>query len=406
VDTRKNQDACMIDVPMSNDPNDMTAMSEETSSPLLPLSQDIIEIEMYHRWPKKVLGLFARTSQQAESETAFWRLLSSTVDAEPESYTSGDETKLAAIAILKRHPELLFRTSKSKVTAEDHYDRKIKGSPYQLLLGVGDTWALKQVHEEIIPNILGGEAEAKAQFKKQFPNCPEPFDPNMNEEVLYDDRNTTQIAEVKAKLKIVVEKINADPCTNGQATLGETTKAVADLCQIFAPKEGEIIKTGLHFPLGMMNEIGKVYDLQFTPWNPGQLAFFSRAVIGQAAAALSAVDGQCCKNGLGNLNMAQGPDRQDGLFCRRPKGIPTELAPLVGKLGRTMFVDPYDGYSCFLTSNLGYFDWYNKKGFGALGLGFGLDAAPLENLWKTKAETIGSYYAATRREVNTSSRWS
>ncbi|MCW5583654.1 MAG: hypothetical protein KIT56_07230 [Gammaproteobacteria bacterium] len=359
------------------------------------LPKDIKQEELYLRSPLSVLGLLAQTSKQYEADTAFLRLLSSAVDAEPESYTPDsylkdkarvtatpqsyqipDESSLAAITLLKRHPELLFQ--EGRVT--DHFGRKIKTSPYRLLLGAGDVWALKQVHEEIIAQIDDPEARAKAEiqtkaeFQAQFPDYkgPWPLDPNMPEEALYDKRNEAQIEQVKAQLKIIVEKITADPCTHGQATKDETIKAVAELCKIFAPKEGEIIKTGLHFPLGILKEISKTYDAHFSPWNSAKLAYFSREVIGGAEAALTAVDGQCVKNGLVNINKderkGKGPDRRDGLFCRHPKGIPADKAPFADKLGKTLFVDPYDGESCFLSSPVGYFDWYNKIGLAAGGM--------------------------------------
>jgi len=273
-----------------------------------------------------------------------------------------DETKLAALAILKRYPELLF--IKGMVT--DHYGRKIWASPYQLFWGAGDTWALKQVYEEIIPNIKDGEAQAKDQFKEQFPHCPWPPTPNINEEALYDERNKEQIAQVIVQLKTIADKITADLCTNGQATLDETKKAVAELCQIFAPKEGEVIRTGLHFPLAIMKAIYKLYDAQ-NNWSDEKLSFFSREVIGAALAALTAVDGQSCKQGINNLSMDKGPDRTDGLFCQHPKGIPDELAPISDKLSCQMFVDPYDGESCFSSSLTGTFDWYRKNGAGGRG---------------------------------------
>src|SRR3990167_3312846 len=159
-----------------------------------------------------VLGVFARVSHQAEEASAFVRLLPGVVAAAPESYQQVDETRLAAIAILKKYPELLFR----EAIVTDHFGRKIKASPYQLFLGAGDIWALKQVHEEIIEKIEDQEARAqveaqtKAQFQAQFPNCPRPFDSNMPEEMLYDDRNNAQISDVISKLKIIVEKITAD----------------------------------------------------------------------------------------------------------------------------------------------------------------------------------------------------
>ena len=304
------------------------------------------------------LGIFAQVSRQAEEVSAVARLLPSVVSAEPESYQQADETRLAAIAILKRHPELLF----TEAIVTDHFGRKIKASPYQLFLGAGDVWALKQVREAIIPNIENGEAHAQAQFQAQFPSCPWPPTPDMSEAALYDDRNRKQMEQVIAQLTIIVEKINVDPCTNDQATSDETRQAVAELRKIFAPKEGEVIETGLHFPLGIMHEILEVYDAQWNPWSGAQLSFYSREVIGATESALTAVDGQCCKHGLVNLNMDSGPDRRDGLFCRHPKGIPQTLSPFSGKLGVAAFVDPYGGWSVCLSSTAGLFDWYDKNG--------------------------------------------
>jgi hypothetical protein len=332
--------------------------------------------------PPKTLGLFAQTSHKGNQETAFSRLLLSVINAEPESYQQIDETILAAIAILKRYPALLFKKERIK----DHFNREIEASPFQLLWGASDTWALKQVYQSILTNKGEGDAKAKIQFQEQFPNCPWPFTPDMSEEVLYDDRNKAQIAQVIAQLKTIVGKISADPCTNGLATCSETTEVVAELCQIFAPKEGEVIRTGLHFPQGIMDEIFKIYNN--SAWSAAQLSFFSREVIGGASAALSAVDGQCWKYGLSNLDMNKGPDRRDGLFCQHPKGIPQKLAPLAGKLGSKMFVDPYDGKACFLSSKVGYFDWYNKSGAcggdGRVGRAWGVCGPGA--VWKTYGE--------------------
>src|SRR3990167_5591314 len=309
------------------------------------------------------LGVFARVSYQAKQESLILQLMRCAVDAEPESYQQQDEARLAAIAILKRHPELLFQVS----VITDHFGRRIKASPYQLLLGSGDVWALKQVREAIIPNIENGEAHAQAQFQAQFPSCPWPPTPDMSEAALYDDRNRKQMEQVIAQLTIIVEKINVDPCTNDQATSDETRQAVAELRKIFAPKEGEVIETGLHFPLGIMHEILEVYDAQWNPWSGAQLSFYSREVIGATESALTAVDGQCCKHGLVNLNMDRGPDRRDGLFCRHPKGIPQTLSPFSGKLGVAAFVDPYSGWSVCLSSSPGLFDCYATCWLGVGG---------------------------------------
>ena len=99
-----------------------------TKAPALldDLPQAVRVDHLYPHYLPKELGLFAQTSSQAEVETAFLRLLRCAVDAEPESYSQADETKLAAIAILKRHPELLFKIW----TVTDHHGRKFKASPY------------------------------------------------------------------------------------------------------------------------------------------------------------------------------------------------------------------------------------------------------------------------------------
>jgi hypothetical protein len=335
------------------------AQSPQAESPLFngTVHRDVREQIIYPFTFTSImaLGRLASTCQKTEADTAFLRLLHSTVGAEPESYKQEDETSLAAIAILKRHPELLF--VKGMVT--DHFGRKIFASPYQLFHGAGDVWALKKIHEEIIPSIKSGEAKAQEQFQQQFPNCKLPFDASMGEAALYDDRNIAQVAQVIENLKNIVAVMTADPCTNGVATLPETKAAVEELRQLFAPKQGEVIKTGLHFPVAIMHEIYKVYAAI-----PGgaKSSFFSREVIGAVLDASTAVDGQCYKLGLSNLDAAKGPDRRDGLFCRHPKGIPQELTPLRGKLGRTMFVDAFDGESCFQSSTPGYFDWFNKNG--------------------------------------------
>lgn len=339
-------------------PADNDDYNETKSYPLLKLPEKMISGKIDSNFSLKDYSLFARTPSIAESVVAFLRLLANAVEAKPESRQSENATALAAMAILKKYPVLLFQ----KGWVIDHFGRKIWASPYQLFLGAGDIWALRQVHGEIITNIEDGEVIAKTQFQEQFPNCSWPLDLAMGEEALYDDRNIAQIAAVINQLKIVVEKISADPCTNGFSTLDETTDAVAALRQIFVPKKGEVIKTGLHFPLGILKEIFNVYETQFNPWSGAQLAFYSREIIGAVEAALTAVDGQCCKNGLKNIEIENGPDRRDGLFCRHPDGIPAKLTPINHKLGCEIFVDPYNGDVCYVSATPWFFDWYVKQG--------------------------------------------
>lgn len=347
----------------------------------------------------------APTLFNTKKSVAFLQLMHRAVDAKPGAVQEGS-TSLAAMAILKKYPDLLFK--KGKIT--DHFGRKIIASPYQLFLGAGDAWAIMQLDKEIIPLIQNGEALALAQFKQQFPNFPQSsnrisFYIMMDEDLLYDDRNKEQIALVDAQIKKIIETISADPCTNRQATLDATKEAVATLCQIVAPKEGEVIRSGLHFPLSIMNKICKVYDSNFDKWRNNQLSFYSCAVIGAVEAALSAVDGQCFKNGVRNFEIYndpviyQGPDRRDGLFCSEPKGIPHDLAPIDNKLGREMFVDPGSGDSCIFSSEPGALNTYNKAGCGG-GMGdfvlFGFASAQLSRaivqLWRIKAEIYGGHY--------------
>lgn len=347
----------------ANHINQFNHTTDKTVSVSLPDLPTEIKYEFIPSFSLNLCGLFAQTSADAEKTTAFLRLLPSAVDAEPESYQQEDVTKLASISILKRHPELLFQ--KGMVT--DHAGRKIRASPYQLFLGTGDVWAIKQVHDIIIPMLPEGATLAKIQYRQQFPNSPWPPASYMNENLLYDNRNIAQIARVIELLRLIVTRITADPCTNGQATLPETLQAVASLRQLFTPREDEVIKSGLHFPFAIMQEIYKVYKDQFDNWKRnGRLAFYSREVIGAAEAALSAVDGQCCKNGIGVYDLLKGPNRNDGLFCRHPKGIPQELAPVRDKLGGVMFVEPFDGHACVMAFELGFYRWYNKTGHAYL----------------------------------------
>jgi hypothetical protein len=424
---------------------------------IFALPSDIRNYCIYPLLSKNERGFFARTCRQAEKEIAVARLLHCAVHALPspyalESNTAAqrvaspqavaslqtaaspqtaaqpvDKTRLVAVDILKSHPELLFESRGAVV--RDHYGRCIMASPYRLLLGAGDVWAVQQIHEFIIPQIENGKALAEAEFRAQFPDCPCPSEaefrersrhnpcqatPGIPEETLYDARNRAQIAAVKKQLQVIVAKITADPCTLGEATLEETRQAITDLCQIFAPKVREIIRTGLHFPLGVMNEIQNVFRTQYLRWSIPQVAFFARTVIGAAEAASTAVDGQCYKNGLIHLDFNYGPDRSNGLFCCHSKDTPLALTPFADRLGRTAFVDLSQGDLCVYTSNprLNFFDVYvrygrepMRQGWDCALLGKVEGWAEWTNLCAEKATVIWNYYdAATHTETNALSR--
>jgi hypothetical protein len=387
----------MTDAPMSDNSNDTLSY----------LPDDVKQEEFYPCSPLSVLGLLARTSKQYEAETISFRLLQAAIHAAPEFRDAKQNAKaLAAIALLKTHPELLF--TKKRVT--DSYDREILASPYQIFLGAGDKWALKQVYEDILPLIPNGETQAAAQFKEQFPNYDKKLDAGMNEEArFYDDRNKQQIAEIVKQLAIVKQFIDADPFNNNQP-LDTTQQAIEKLCQLFQPKLGEVIQSGLHFPLAILQEIYKTYNALQGRWS-----FFTLAVIKPALGALSAVDGQCCRDGLNELDMEKGPNRRCHSSYQHPLGRPLSLTLVNDKgRGRAVVVDPYDGEVLFTSSTYpGYFDCYNKNAFRWVSVrvtpwtgpaAWWCAAHALENLCRTKAAYYRSYYAAEQREVKTLSR--
>src|SRR3990167_579830 len=288
------------------------------------------------------LGLFAQTSQKAESETVFLRLLQASIHAAPEFLDANeDATALASIAILKKHPELLF--IKKKVT--DHYGREILASPYQIFLGAGDIWALRQIQKDILPFLSNGKAQVEAQFKEQFPNCPWPLPEDLSEEMLYDTRNTKQIEAIVEQLATVKQLIDVDPFNNDKPN--DTTKyAIETLWKLFQPKPGEIIRSGLHFPLAIMQEVYKTYNALRI-----HLSFFTLAIIKPAFDALSTVDGQCCQGGLSELDMEKGPSRRCHPSYRHPLGKPLSLALVndYDKRGVGAIVDSYDGGVLFVS---------------------------------------------------------
>ncbi|HSW70496.1 MAG TPA: hypothetical protein VLH77_00765 [Gammaproteobacteria bacterium] len=312
---------------------------------------------IYPLSPLSTLGFLAQTSSHYETETAALRLLQAAIHATPVLVDAKEDenvTALAAIAILKRHPELLFM-ERQMVT--DHYGRKILASPYQIFLGAGDIWALRQIHEDILPRIKNGKAQAETHFKEQFPNCPWPPPEDLKEALLYDDRNKLQIAEIVKQLVLVKECIDADPFNNNE--LLDTTKlAVKTLGQLFQPKPEKVIKSGLHFPPVILGLVYYVYNaLEEDHW-----PFFSRTVIKPALDALSTVDGQCCQYGLINLDMMEGPSRRCDSSYQHPLGQPLSLSFTNDRDKRcAALVDPYDGDVLFVSS-AGVFDCFTKYG--------------------------------------------
>lgn len=243
---------------------------------------------------------------------------SSLINVLKQGHAPFDVTALLAMDMLKKRPGLLFE---KKMRVKDHYGREIFASPYQIFLGAGDVWALKQIHQDILPLIKGidANAEAEVQFREQFPNCPWPIPEKLSEEMLYDDRNKRQIDEIKAQLAAVKECIDVDPFDNHKPN--KKTKLVVDtLCKLFQPTPGETLCSGLHFPLGIIKEIFKTNNELKEHWS-----FFSLAVIKPALDALSTVDGQCCQYGISKLNEENGPNRRCHSSYQHPLGKPLTL---------------------------------------------------------------------------------
>ena len=373
--------------------------------PLFKLDHNVRKQGVYSHLAIDTLSIFAKTCKKAEAETAFPRLLHCAAFALPESYQQKDKTTLAAIAMLKTHPELLFQKGYTRLPSGQWVD----GSPYQVILGSGDIWARKTIHEEIIPLIEGGEALALAQYIEQFPNpsCAlasftqkelialkgllekagslsqdgavqvsdelqaKLLSMNDNEDaykkilfekqefvvihqllsennredlcaklceadMLYDDRNKAQIAQVREDLKEIVAAISDDPCTNGKATRQRTIDAIRTLREHLAPQKGAI-RTGLYSPPEIMKIIYEVYDQSYVPSDINRLSLYSFEVIGGAECAASAVDAQCYMKGLSSFDIKTPPDRTLSYFTR--SGVPAGL-------GSSFFIDVYYGVVC------------------------------------------------------------
>lgn len=339
------------------------ARSEQPESLLLGMDmpKDVRTYLIYPFTPIDMLGLFARTCKKAEAETALPRLLHCAAFALPESRNQADKTKLAAIAILKRHPELLFQ----KGYTRDPAGHLIYGSVYQVFLGAGDIWALKTIHEQIIPLIEGGAAKALEQYLQQFPNPTihafarlrakdytllqsleiktEELQSKIQsilckEEMQHDDINKALIAQVTEDLNEIAAAISADHCTNGKPLKTSTINAIRKLHEHLAPKN-VAIQTGLYSPPEILKIIHDIYHQHFPGWSGNQANAYSVEVIGGAERVASAVDAQCYKKGLSTFDIQTSPDRTLSYFSR--SGVPSNL-------GSSFFIDVnYGDDACY-----------------------------------------------------------
>lgn len=304
------------------------ARSRQTSQFFVVLENNN-RTSIYQHLTTQELGLFALTSKTAlndvrknASSILHARALHHAAFAEPVSSRVPEVTRLAVFNILKLHPELLFEEGYVK----DPAGHQIYGSVYKIFLGADDIWALWILHKEIIPRITNGEAIAKAQYEQQFPRHAEG--------IIYDKRNDTQIANIKESLIEIVAVISDDECTEGKTTEPTTIAALNRLREHLSPKEGELIKSGLHSPRELLKMMYETYHANFKLWTIDQRRLYSSTVIGSGETVAAAVDAQRYKKGLsGSCDIGFLPDRTQSYYPPSG-GVPENL-------GKVSFIDVF-----------------------------------------------------------------
>lgn len=419
-------------------------------------------------------ALIAKMNNGLELKELYWSKISADI-LKGTSRTprfkghSRDVHRLAAILNLKRGKkhghvlaELLFKKTE-KVKVRDPAGRHIQQSLYQQVLATGDVWLLKEIHHIIFPlhpaSVKAVQGMALQQIKEQFPNYHNPItleailldeaakNPKESNAIslvfseeekvfftleapYYDDRNIQQIIAVKRALMAVVKAITADDCLNAEPN--EKTWACIDILKAsLAPKDDEIIKTGLHFPLFMLAMAADVYRAQdiagnsippaLGAWNNSnkceeKWSVYSRLVLGLVQKYLTAVDGQSLKNGLRlkgcysnyerEMCMISGPDRQDGLFIIGAKGRAPGSPAIADNLGNTAFMNFYGGLVAEINAEPKRFDYLDKTGekgscdgLGLLRMGTYYVSGGGPSLWKSYAKKKFKSYRAAMEQV-------
>ncbi len=308
--------------------------------------------EIYRRLPLKALSLFALTCKSALDDIRknfplHQMMLHLAAFAAPDSPDQKVKSRLAVMRLLKLYPDLLF----AKGFAKDPAGHNVGDSIYKIFLGAGDVWAQKQVREKIIPLIPNGEAIAEVQHKEQFPHHD--VEGLTEEEKLYDDRNIAQIAQAQADLDEIAAAFTEDPCTGNNPTKQRTIDAFNKLYEHLAPKEGDVITTGLHSPPKIMEIIHKFYFDHYRTWTEEQQRVYSLFAIGKTQKTSTAVDAQCHKKGLVKIGDNFEPDRTVSYFTS--SGVPEGL-------GDSFFIDIYYGRPLS--------DWAQSPDFGCDRSGF------------------------------------
>jgi hypothetical protein len=303
-------------------------VSESRAFDFFSLPPDIKRSHIYSHVRTDKLGLFALTCKTAYEDVRTFahdvllsRALRRAAYATSATNYAVGNSELSALNILKLYPELLFEEGYVK----DPVGRYFYTSVYKFLLGAGDIFALKSVHEKIIPRIENGELIARQQFAGQFPVKGSK----------YDARNIVQIAQVAEDLDALAVAITNDPCTDLEATTQITLDVLYLLGEHLRPQKNEIITSGLHMPPEILQKITETYNQHYINWSHEQRAFYLCEMLGLIEKLATAVDEQRFVKGLRNYNNEKAyPDRVRGYLA---KGVDPN------SLGRKYYIDPAIG---------------------------------------------------------------
>lgn len=272
--------------------------------------------------PRDNLRLFAKTCRTAASDTRDLRLLPLLLyyvaHATPVSLDQSEKTSLAAEVVLELHPDLLFKRGLTKGSA----GHNIEGSAWQIAWAMGDVSMLKMMMA-LIPNIKEGVDIAIAQYAEQFPDGSR-----------LDERNKKLLAQLDEDLKEIVSAISDEP-HNGRLPKPKTEAAFQRFKSHLAPKENELICTGMYCPPDILKRIYEVVSQYLHVWNNrvrhsawgliwndtivrdnNKFLLYAHHVIGFAQrVATAAVDAQRYKQGLQYYdNEKTAPNRTESYF--------------------------------------------------------------------------------------------
>lgn len=218
--------------------------------------------------------------------------------------------KHEACNFLAQKPQLLFM----KTTAMDYalgFDgsrRIIVASPYQAILGAGDTDML-QALPPILKRIKDGEALAREQFDQQFPY--DLFQPN------------TPTYDFSALINAISQDQFVNHCFSEPTRL-----ALEHFRDHFKPTTHH---SGYHFDLQTLIHAYTLYAQYHPQWDAPHQSFFFRLVIGYLQRLVSTCDAQIFCQGIFNVVAYDKPIIQRTLkLCDGQDYFPNVTTPTLG----------------------------------------------------------------------------